>query len=58
VGPTPPTGKTVGICYLRRAYAAVGDNLCPTAAVGHSTISDELFLMSDGFGRRTFLRLL
>jgi hypothetical protein len=42
VGPTPPTGKTVGICYLRRAYAAVGDNLCPTAAVGRSTISDEL----------------
>jgi hypothetical protein len=42
VGPTPPTGKTVGICYLRRAYAAVGGNLCPTAAVGHRTISDEL----------------
>jgi hypothetical protein len=35
-------GKTVDHPYVRRAEAAVGDRLFPTAAVGHKAISDAL----------------
>jgi hypothetical protein len=41
VGPQA-TGKTVAMPYLRRSDGAVGDSLCPTAAVGHNAISDAL----------------
>jgi hypothetical protein len=40
------TGKTVDSRYLRRVVAAVGDKLCPTAAVGPNTIFDVLFPMA------------
>jgi hypothetical protein len=41
VGPQA-TLKTVVTSYLRRSDGAVGDSLCPMAAVGHNAIFDAL----------------